>query len=105
MLSFLERLQRKPVAVRKRVALVGAGAVTLVIVLLWLASLAVGESGPQRAVAKEKGPIEAIGESIGAFVTDISRVVDTMKASVGGTFEFYNASTTPIPEGDKGLSP
>ena len=77
MFSYLERLRRKPLEARKRIALGTAAGATLVIVLVWLSSLL--SAPPSKQTTEADGPVKAIGETIGAFISDASRAFENVK--------------------------
>jgi len=77
MFNYLERLRRKPIEARKRIALGAAAGLTLAIVLVWLSSILYSPASKETADAN--GPVKAIGETIGTFLTDTFRAFKDMR--------------------------
>lgn len=76
MLNFIDRLQRKPLHVRKQIAFFASVALTGVIVLFWLGTIVAREPEPVRIADAdtETGPAAAFGEHINAFWGDTKEV-------------------------------
>lgn len=77
--SHLENLRAKPEHVRKRIALGGAFAITLVVFMFWLASFTATITGQPNvvtvAVAKVESPGESLVASVGTVFYDLKDLV------------------------------
>lgn len=92
MIDIFTKLQRKPEPARRRFAFFAAVALTGVIVLLWLVSLAV-RGGDETTVARdarestagEQSPFAALREAVGAFVSGTETLVRDARGVFGET--------------------
>lgn len=72
MFTFLSRLRRQPINVRKQIALLVAGGITFFIVLFWLTGIVGRQEEPEINIVDKKGPIATVGETLGALFVDVS---------------------------------
>lgn len=99
MFNYLERLRRKPIETRKRIALGAAVGFTLAIVLVWLSSLLSAPTLNESVDAD--GPVKAIGETIGTFISDASRAFENIKNEFSFGAEPNATSSLASPAGSR----
>lgn len=101
MFSFIERLQHKPEAARRKMALVGAALGTAAVGLIWLMSFSAAgvPPAPENARVSSAGPavsfLGGLTDLIGETIFSIRNVKD----------DFLNRSQTVYPEGTGGHVP
>ncbi len=97
MFSFLERLRKQPLKVRKKIALAIAGAVTFFIFILWLAVFFKDEPAP-RAVSETESPFTTIGASVGAVYEDATKAWNSMRSVFSGMEMTAATSSESVPK-------
>ena len=94
MFHFLEQLQKRPIAYRKRVLLLSTSILTSIIVLVWLSTFrTVSDISEVDSVILEKQfePIEEIKTNIGSFF-------DSVKTMSAGIFGGDEATSSDVSE-------
>ena len=76
MFNYLEKLRRKPLSVRKRVAIYVASSITAVIVIVWLSTFNLGGEKIVNSDSLEKDlkPFQEIKASISVFFDSLKEI-------------------------------
>src|SRR3989338_20762 len=77
MLDYLEQLRKKPLYYRKRVAVVGSTAISVIILLIWLSTFNFGMMAniiDSKAIAKELKPLQPIKARVADFFTSVKEM-------------------------------
>lgn len=82
-MSFLNNLQKSPEENRRKVALVSAAVLTIVIFFVWLSVSRVIGFGAVKTAKVDDSPIRAINTVVGSFGEDVLGVFGSLKERVG----------------------
>jgi len=99
MFDYLERIRRKPLEVRRRIAFGSAVTITVLIVLVWIGTLLTPEPEIVMRAVDEQSPMQAIGESTKALISDIREVWGGMRETFSGVSEVYTATSSAAAAG------
>lgn len=94
MLNFIAKIQRKPEAVRRKMAITGAAIMTGAIVVLWLISISFREL-PSVAREETASPFAALSDGIGAVLEDTKEALQEVTDAFSEDEENVPASHEP----------
>ncbi|MDO8590399.1 MAG: hypothetical protein Q7R65_00270 [bacterium] len=77
MLDFIEKLQRKPLAYRKRILFLSTTVITGVIFVIWFSTFNLNTSAREvdiAAIEKDLRPIDEIKTNIASFIDSVKKI-------------------------------
>lgn len=92
-MEFLEKLQRKPEHVRRKIALLIAGGITLCILLLWFLSFSAGKP----VLVRPPGETEELRSAMGSMFGVLKETVRDIRERITEVQSIYPEETPPDP--------